>query len=598
VSRYATGGLALNRQIRQPGRWAVSVLVFIGYSFLTIGATRPAFWHLGDALAGDATDAWQTLWGFWWWHQGREYSVGPMFTRLVWWPHGSSVWFQTWDIPSALVGSLLWDHAPHLLLYNCLVLLTFPLSGLTFYWLCQELWRCRPASIAGGALYAFSTFHFANASAVLHIASLEWSPLVVLGIVRLVRRPSAAAALLAGGALGLATLASPYHLLACVVALLTMGVASLFEENVVRLSRGHLINAGIAATSFIAICGWMIYGMLLSYTSHKFVGAHQPELFSADLQSFFLPNAVSVWGGKVPTWRLWKASHWSGATFLWADAAYIGYSAAALAVVGALHARIARLALLVAAVGAVLALGPQLQIGGHVYAGLLPYGLLERLVPSLSFAGIPSRFCSLVSFGVGVAAAGGVTRLWAAGMKGRGLAILATVLALVEAWPSPQVLSHYESPPIFQEWEADSREWAVLDATWWSRALWHQTQHGHPIIGGYLSRAPEDLWSEISTDPVLVLFFRHLVAPSGPTARPTPEEVTRRFQELRIRFVVIDDAHLDDAVGLEMIERFHGAGIRVYETSSNIMPVNNGPCRTSRLDAVASRRDSDGRLRH
>src|SRR5687767_837242 len=71
------------------------------YAVLAIAATWPLLLNLRTGLAGDLTDPWQTLWGFWWLRHYREFGPSPSFATLLWWPHGAPLWFQTWDIPSA-----------------------------------------------------------------------------------------------------------------------------------------------------------------------------------------------------------------------------------------------------------------------------------------------------------------------------------------------------------------------------------------------------------------------------------------------------------------------------------------------------------------
>lgn len=551
-------------------------LVFAAYTVVA-AATLPLVWHLGSHLAGDQTDAWQTLWGFWWWRHGATFGSSLMYSKVVWWPHGAPVWFQTWDIPSALVAAVFWGVAPPPLLYNLLLLLTFPLSSLAFYLLARELWGGTLAPALAGCLYTFSTFHFASANAVLHISSLQWSPLYFLGLIRMCRSPSYWNALLAGTALALATLASPYHLTMCAVGTCTLAAVRLFSGNPIDLSAGLIRRLALSSVVFACLAGWLLVGMSMSYLADTYVGAHPADKFSADLQSFLLPNRVSIWSGYFRGWTRWTASHWTGTTALWANAAYIGYVALGLALLGLWWEKATRPFLAIAAMGTVLALGPRLQVGGVAYGGLMPYGLMSRVLPVLSFSGIPSRFSWLVTFGVAIAAGACLARLCRRGRRGCVLAIGATALALVEVWPRPIVLSSYPTPPILADWAADRSEWAVLDATWWSRALWHQTLHRHPIIGGYLTRAPAAPWSELAEDPVLSAFFARMVS-TKPGVKPASQaETLSRFAQLRIRFVIVDLQSRALPIGLGLIERYHGDGLAVFEVPGRTISQNRAP---------------------
>jgi hypothetical protein len=521
---------------------ATSVAAFLGYLAIAVLATWPLCRNFFSQVAGDGTDPWQTLWGFWWWRHSWEFGDHPMRTSLLWWPHGASLWFQTFDIPSALLVLPLWNWMPEAGIYNLPVLLSFPASGLTFYWLCRELHRDKLAAALAGCIYTFSTYHYAHANACLHIASMQWTPLYLLGLHRLVNRPTASAALLAGVGFALATLTSPYHLLFCLSA--TGALAGWYALTMTAwpATGGRLLKrTALAALVGFALAGWLLWGMWTSYSSGAFIGSHPPAQFSADLESFLLPNAVSRWAVYTPFWKDWLGSRWAGATGLWANAAYVGYVPLALASLAWWRGQ-ARAWLVVAGVGFVVAIGPQLQIGGMAYGGRMPYAWLSELVPPLTFSGIPSRFAWLTGCGVAVAACATLAGLSKAGAKGRAAAAGLTLIALIESWPRPMLMSAYPRPEFLSTLAHDGGTWAVLDATWWSRALWHQTRHRHPIAGGYLTRPPEHAWRELEGDPALSPFVGHLFKRSTSQAPVGDEIIAQRLRELKFRYLIVDDA--------------------------------------------------------
>jgi hypothetical protein len=65
---------------------------------------------------------------------------------------------------------------------------SFVASGWTFSLLCRELWGGRLGPFLAGCLYTFSTWHFAHAQMQLHLASMQWTPLFLLGVVRTINR--------------------------------------------------------------------------------------------------------------------------------------------------------------------------------------------------------------------------------------------------------------------------------------------------------------------------------------------------------------------------------------------------------------------------
>jgi len=151
-----------------------------------------------------------------------------------------------------------------------------------------------------------------------------------------------------------------------------------------------------------------------------------------------------------------------------------------------------------AGLGAVLALGPVLQVGGQPVgdgAVALPFSLL-RLLPPFNIMRVPFRFSTLTWIGLGVLAAGGVGLLLRPGGRGRRGAVGGVVAALLllemplHVWPTraatlPRSLAavrDHAAPGALLE--LPFTQHGGLDA---ARML-YQTGHGRAISGGYLSR--------------------------------------------------------------------------------------------------------------
>ena len=478
------------------------LLALFAYSCIAIVATWPLVLVGHARLAGDYGDAWQTLWGFWWIHESVVVlHRSPMFTDALAWPQGIPLWFQSWDLPAAIAVLPLWGVLPELSLYNLALLASYPLAGLTFYLLCRELWNEKVPAFLAGCLYTFSIYHFGHATALLHVSSIQWSPLYFLGLVRC-RRAGWNGPLLAGVGLALAAAASIYHLLFCFVGTLVLLACWTVSDRRVMLSRDVLLRLAALCGIFLVLDGWLYVGMLRAYLAEPYLGSHDAALFSADLQSFFFPNAVSAHAGAGGAWSAWTGNDAE-------NTAYIGYVALALAIVGAVRARAARPFLVVAITGFVLALGPMLHVAGLVWREpTLPYGLLAGAFPILEFGGVPTRFSWLTTFGIAVAAGAGLAQLWNNGRAWRVAAVGLTVLALAESWPRRQVTSAWGTPrPFFRRMADDPAPFAVLDASNPQRALWNQTLHHHPMVGGYVTRPPARFGRALTGDPVRRAFF-------------------------------------------------------------------------------------------
>jgi len=530
------------------------------YVLVAMAMTWPLSRDLARGLVGSAIDPWQTLWGFWSFHNALGALRSPFTTVSLWWPLGAPLWFQTWDIPSAVAAALLWNVVPPFVLYNLAVLVTFPLAGFTFYLLARELFGNPLGAVLAGCLFTFSSFHFGHALTNLHIASYEWSPVFFLGLVRSVRHPDRAGGLmLAASGLAIATLASLYHLALC---LLTAAILSACAwRTVLRTVMAHEFRRGAfrAALTYSVTAGWLLIGMCLSYARTGYLRLHNPAVLSADMEAFFVPNAVSLWSHFSQHWRRWAVPEWNSDV-------YVGYALLIIAIVGARTSHIARYFLVVALIGAALSLGPVLHLSGRAYHLPLPYTLLETLVPPVAFSGIPSRFSWMVTFGLSLAAAAALCRLCDRSRLHVVLALACTTIALIEVWPMPfEVRDPFTKVPILDTWASDPSPWAVLDATDRSEALWHQVHHAHPIVAGYVTRVPEAQWASLQSHPLLA----NILAPQfGFRQGPCPETDARTLAALlmeeRIRYVLVKPAQTLPCEKKALTEVYRDQSVLIY----------------------------------
>ena len=473
---------------------------------------------------------------------------------------GSPCGSKAWDLPSTLVAVVFGPWMSEVSIYNALILASFPLSGLTFYLLAVELWSSRLAAWCSCCLYTFSTYHFAHAQMQLHLSSMQWSPLFFLGVIGFARYGGYSHALLAGIALALAALASVYHVVFCAIGTLVMAIAGVPGSSRPLVSKRSVapIVAGICV--FALMAGWLLVGMVHSYAGETYVRVHDPNVFSADIQSFFLPNAVSPWSEKWQAWRTWTGNSWESSS-------YLGYVVLALAAVGGWRDSASRPFLWVSCAGVVLALGPHPHIGGTVYRHLtLPQAWLEQTLPALSFSGLPVRFAWLATFGLAVASGASLARLCRNGVIGCGIALVLTSLSLAETWPRRFVATQWPTPAIFAAWAADGDRWAVLDGTELGHALWNQMQHHHPIVAGYTTRFPKRLLDSLDEEPTLKAL---LPPPFHAPLNVSPEAGRASLRRAGVRYVIADEGRTVNATALNLGERYRSDGIVIYEVPDN-----------------------------
>jgi hypothetical protein len=131
---------------------------------------------------------------------------------------------------------------------------------------------------------------------------------------------------------------------------------------------------------------------------------------------------------------------------------------------------------------------------------MMPYALLVKTIPVLSFAGVPVRFAFAATFGLAAALAPALDAI-ATRLRWRWVFLLGA-LAVLEHLPHAFVTSTYPTPAPMLAWAQDRSDVAVLDVCRDMRPLWHQTLHTHPILGGYVTRTPTRLEEKLAADPV------------------------------------------------------------------------------------------------
>ena len=557
--------------------FASEVGILLAFAALSAIASWPLCAHFGSEIGGDFGDHWQTLWGMWWVHKAIvDLHTSPFFSLWARWPFGMSMVFETFDLPDCLLALPLWGHVPPIAIFNCAEFSSFVLGGYFFYRFAWELIQdsgferegSRLAAFLAGCLFTFSPYHFGHAAGYLHLLALEWVPLYFWLLLRTLARPERRWPILAAGALALASLASWYYLLFCVVLTFPYLAWRAAADRKLR-TLAALRRALLLGSAYLALL-WPLFAELMRQRAlEPWAGAHDPVALSADLLSFFVPGATQAIGASFHA--LW--GRFSGSPDESCD--YLGYALLALALAGAVTARRARIWLGLALTGAVLALGPRLRVGGVVHPGtLLPYGWLTRWVPLLDFAGCPVRAGFVASFSLSAAAALGLAWLLVPSALrpppvGRRLAwrragAAALLLgAAVEFWPGPFTTSRFPTPEIFRRWAADPTTFAVLDLSGDTRPLYDGVLHGHPLVDAYVSRAPVRLQRWLDTEPVIGRLRnpRHGLAPLD---RAAALDGLRRHQ---IRYVVLpewsSERLLEAELGLQPL--YVGEGLRIYE---------------------------------
>ncbi|MGC4119052.1 MAG: PA14 domain-containing protein [Myxococcales bacterium] len=458
----------------------------------SIALTWPMTAHFTSHLGGDPGDPFQTLWSWSWMHDALTGLKNPFFTDRVYYPQGSTLVFETFDIPTAVLTVPLWWVLPPFGVYNAGVLFAFWLTAYGMYRLVKELTGDRLVAAAAGILFTATPYHLAHVQGHMHLTSMGWLPLYFLYLVRMLEgRAKLRDALLGGLFLALASLASWYHLLYAIIATLVLFLDAAIRLRKSFFAKPFFFQAISLAGTYLVVAGPLLVAILVAKAQEPITGAHDAVRFSGDLYAFFLPNLAQGWGH----WLGGHAFRWTGNAS--ETALYIGYSVLVLAILAAIIAGSrARVWLFVGLFGAVMALGPKLHVDGAVKDVSLPYAWLEKLMPQLEFMGVPVRVGYVMYLGLIVCAAFGMAKLrekLSAPLLKLAVVLVPCTVGMVEYLPRRFMETEAAPPKPMLQWAKIPKNFAVLDISDDYRMMYHATLHHKPMTRGNLTRSPDRL---------------------------------------------------------------------------------------------------------
>jgi hypothetical protein len=194
--------------------------------------------------------------------------------------------------------------------YNLLTLASFVLAAAIAYAHARHLIGSRLGAAIAALLFAFSPFHLAQSAYHVHIAQIQWVPLVFLSLWRLLEHPSVPRALIAAGALLLATAASAYlGFVSAVVSPVAVVAYAVASGRVARragaIAWGGAALAAAAAAGAAALAVWA--PQLLRNPDAFGFPAYALDQHSARWWSYLIPPAAhplfgetarALWGSR------------------------------------------------------------------------------------------------------------------------------------------------------------------------------------------------------------------------------------------------------------------------------------------------------------
>lgn len=526
------------------------ILLIVVQAALWILLTEPVIFFLDEYMWNGAGDHYQFCWNLWWFKKAVTSSEHQLFyTDYLFYPHGTYLTFHTFSYVNCLVGwpmQYFWDVGT---VYSVLMLMSFLLSGIAAFLLIYDYTGHFMAATAGSVIFAYNPAHYAHSYGHLNIVSIEWIPMYLLFLGRLLRlsperltsepgresntRPIPLA-IAVGFFFAVTTLSCWYYMVYLIIFSI---VFFLFAKNKREIWR-YLIVA--AASALVFMLPVLIPLILAIMEGGLPIHEGGDVIFSLDLAAFLVP---SVWnhftGWLFPIFQ--NAFPTSGQNTC-EGLGYFGVVPIIIGLWALFRLKGARLWKVTLILSYIFALGPKLQILGGTIEGLpMPYSLLKQ-IPILNFARVPSRFVMITYLALGMLVAMSwqhFSEKWT-GKWRRGLLGLAMFGILLEYNAIPILMGRNTIPEVYHYLANVPGDFAVFESppTYPQHPkMYAQTLHEKKIMTGIVSRHFQET-DEKSGFLFETIVMQHRIAKNDIVNRTQSNIQLARY--LGLRYVVLN----------------------------------------------------------
>ncbi len=556
-----------------PAAW-----IFGGFFILFLGLLWPLGRHLSSAIIGSG-DSYVFLWNEWWLKFCLSTGQNPFFTNLLLHPYGANLAFHTLALPASFAGALLSFIWPLTLSFNLVFLSELALAALAMYYLADYLWSNKPAALLAALMFSANIYVFSEISkGHFNYASIYTIPLFIYFLLRALDENSRKFSLLTSLVLALAFYNDYYYTIGLLF-LAALFIINFFINQRAKFFAGFnnlLIIFGV----WLFLISPLLYTLLVSLNSgaYPLANLNQISLYAPDWRSFFTPPVYQpVYGHYFQEFY---------ASLKWHDGIiYFGVVALALGFYGWLKLKgnrlwtdrrfllIGFLTFLVLALGPFLYLGRQVfSLAGHDFKIPLPY-LLFQFIPFVRGILVPPRLIIFAWFFLALLAAGGLKIIFTR-LKGSGVSVLIFLLIaslfIFENLAIPLPLESTEVPAVYKSLKTTPGANTILELPFAlstsfytlgevpasSRLEYFQTVHEQKILGGYISRVPDETYNFYSH----LLGLSYLINPLAPqpeNLKLSAEKIKSNFSRLGLKYVIIHVEYYNHEALLKTVDFMH-----------------------------------------
>lgn len=511
----------------------------LGYVALSAVLTYPLIANITKFLP-QGYDVWWNVWWMWWIKKSLiGLHVSPFFTEYTFHPTGTSLFFDSTNLANFIAAIPLQSFLGSIAAYNLLSLLAFVLSGYGIYLLAKYLTGDKKSSFIAGIIYTFSSYHFIHfAGGHLDIISMQWIPLYVLFLIKMVKEKGMKNAVFAAVFLALAALSTWYYMMYLAVFTAVFLTYCFFRSRSSVLNFDFIKKFCLMAALFGLIVSPIAYPMMAE--KDGYASTSRSVFFSADLLGFFVPSPIHPIFGEH-TKNIYK--NFSGNIFETAN--YVGFTVLFLALYSAINSKRKEINfwLICSIIFLVLSLGPVLHINGNMlipYPGIglgnfveklgvnlpdrhyeflenqtprealnnnivvpLPYAILQQTIPFFSVMRAPARFAVLVMLSLAIASAFGLKELFKRSKKRELLFAAIICLIIFESISIPFSSNDVSIPDFYKKISKEEGDYALIEVPFKAKSMYYQTVHEKKLVYGYVSRTPFSVQEFIGNTPLI-----------------------------------------------------------------------------------------------
>lgn len=510
------------------------------YAVLTVVMTWPVAARLTTHIAGEGDDLYVAQWDCWWVGKVVTEGQNPLFTNDLFYPEGVSLRYHSVSWLTGLIAAPLRGLFGATAGYDLTFLLQTWLCAVAMFALVRRLTGSRSAAWLAGLVFAFAPYRMSQATSHPNLAFLAAVPLVILFVSKAITDRAPRFAWLAGLSLAFVLLTGAHIFIMTAALVTTIVTVTLLQR---RQWADRRVWAAIA--HFAAACVVMVGPLMLQYVGgadedamDKALSLTETETMQTDPIAWVAPSRYHPWWGdgfdaqyaKFVANRAWVAT--------------IGFGALALCAIAAFSRRTRGPAFawtIAAAAFALLCLGPKLRFGGHVYDFPMPYRLVGWLSPVQAIR-TPDRFNLMLLTCIAVMTGWGWLALRAWRVKRAVWVVLPAVIVLLEYWPNPYPTTPAGHSAFYDSLASDVAAAAIMEIPLARKpskfAMYAQTVHGKPIVGGMVARTPPDAYAFIESSPLLTAWMDDRPPPLD-CNRINVREQLSRLRDAGVAYIVI-----------------------------------------------------------